>query len=59
MRYYVVKGIKHTVYETESEVPPHVRIVKDWRKGNIDDWVLADDKSVIQILRKGSMLRKT
>ena len=59
MRYYVVKGIKHTVYETESEVPPHVRIVKDWRKGGIDDWVLADDKSVIQILRKGSMLRKT
>ncbi len=57
MRYYKVKGIKHTVYETESEVPPHIKIVSDWRKGNIGDWVLSDDESVIQILRKGSMLR--
>ena len=58
MRYYKVKGIKHTVYETKSEVPPHVKLVKDWRKGNIGDWVFADDESVIQILRKGAMLRK-
>ena len=59
MRYYKVKGVKHTVYETKSEVPPHVKLVKDWRKGNIGDWVLTDDESVIQILRKGAMLRKT
>ena len=58
MRFYKVKGIKHTVYETEKEVPPHVNIVKDWRMGNVGDWVLTDDESVIQILRKGSMLRK-
>ena len=58
MKYHVVKGIKHTVYETESEVPPHVKIIRDWRKGSIGDWILTDDKSVIQILRKGSMLRK-
>ena len=58
MRYYVVKGIKHTVYETEKEVPPHVNIVRNWRNGTIEDWVLADDKCVIQILRKGNMLRK-
>ena len=57
MRYYKVKGIKHTVYETKIEVPPHIKIISDWRKGNIGDWVLADDESVIQILRKGSMLR--
>tara|TARA_R110002051_G_scaffold169045_2_gene239667 strand:- start:948 stop:1673 length:726 start_codon:yes stop_codon:yes gene_type:complete len=58
MRYYVVKDIKHTVYEDIKEVPPHVNIIKNWRMGNIDDWVLADDKCVIQILRKGTMLRK-
>ena len=58
MRYYKVKGIKHTVYETEQETPPHLNIIRDWRKGTIGDWVLADDKSVIQILRKGNMLRK-
>ena len=58
MRHYKVKGIKHTVYEVEREVPPHVNIISNWRKGNIGDWVLADDKSIIQILRKGNMLRK-
>ena len=57
MRNYKVKGIKHTVYDAESEVPPHINIVKDWRIGNIGDWVLADDECVIQILRKGVMLR--
>ena len=51
MRYYKVKGIKHTVYENEQETPPHLNIIRDWRKGTIEDWVLADDKSVIQILR--------
>ena len=58
MRRYKVNKINHTVYDTEAEVPPKIAIHKDWRKANIGDWVLADDESVIQILRKGSMLRK-
>ena len=58
MRYYKVKGIKHTVYEDIKEVPPNINIINDWRKGNIGDWVLADDECIIQILRKGAMLRK-
>ena len=58
MRTYKVNRVNHIVYETLSEVPPSIKVVKDWRKGNIGDWVLADDESVIQILRKGTMLRK-
>lgn len=58
MRYYKVKGIKHTVYESKREVPPHVNIVNNWRMGNVGEWVLTDDECVIQILRKGAMLRK-
>ena len=58
MRRYKVNKINHTVYDTEAEVPPKIAIHKDWRKANIGDWVLADDESVIQLLRKGSMLRK-
>ena len=58
MRKYRVNKIDHIVYDVESEVPPKIYIHKDWRKANIGDWVLADDESVIQILRKGSMLRK-
>lgn len=58
MKYHVVKGIKHTVYEAENEVPPHVSIVRNWRMGTLDDWVLTDDGCIIQILRRGTMLRK-
>ncbi len=58
MRYYKVKGIKHTVYDSEREVPPNIAIVKNWRMGNIGDWVLTDDECIIQVLRKGAMLRK-
>jgi hypothetical protein len=58
MRRYRVKDIKHIVYDSKEEVPPKITIIKDWRKANIGDWVLADDECIIQILRKGSMLRK-
>ncbi len=58
MRYYKVKGIKHIVYDSEIEVPPSVKIVRNWRMGNIGDWVLTDDECIIQVLRKGAMLRK-
>jgi hypothetical protein len=58
MRKHRVNKIDHIVYDTQSEVPPKIYIHKDWRKANIGDWVLADDESVIQILRKGSMMRK-
>jgi len=57
MRQYTVNRFKHTVYE-DGEVPPSIKVVEDWRKGNIGDWVRADDECVIQILRKGKMLRK-
>ena len=58
MRNYKVNGMTHTVYDVKEEVPPHIKIISDWRKGNIGDWVLADDGSIIQVLRKGTMLRK-
>jgi hypothetical protein len=57
MRVYKVNGVYHKVYETVEESPPHT-IIDNWRKGNVGDWVKADDDSVIQILRKGRMLRK-
>ena len=56
MRNYKVNGIKHTVYDTEKETPSSINIVSDWRIAKLDDWVLTDDKCVIQILRKGTMV---
>tara|TARA_R100000808_G_scaffold8540_1_gene24142 strand:- start:1493 stop:2209 length:717 start_codon:yes stop_codon:yes gene_type:complete len=57
MRVYKVNGAYHKVYENMEEAPS-LNIISDWRKGNIGDWVKADDESIIQILRKGKMLRK-
>ena len=58
MRYYKVNRVKHTVYDSMEEVPTYIKVVKNWRDGSIDDWVLTDDECVIQILRKGVMDRK-
>ena len=57
MRVYKVNGVYHKVYETLEESPLQ-KVINDWRKGKVGDWVKADDGSIIQILSKGKMLRK-
>ena len=57
MRHYTVNNIQYTVFESEDELPSDVYPVKDWRKGGLFDWVLADDGCYIQILRKGTMTK--
>tara|TARA_R110002051_G_scaffold322547_1_gene413340 strand:+ start:4758 stop:5480 length:723 start_codon:yes stop_codon:yes gene_type:complete len=56
MRSFKVNGAFHNVYEI-NESPP-VKVIGDWRKGKIGDWIESDDGCIIQILRKGNMLRK-
>lgn len=58
MRHYTVNKFKHAVYEEDEEVPSSITVKEDWRTANIGDWVRADDTCIIQILRKGKMLRK-
>lgn len=57
MRVYKVAGVDHKVYDPHDIVPNGMIVQADWRKGNIGDWVKADDECVIQILRKGEMLK--
>ena len=57
MRIYKVNGAYHKVYDTIEEFPSQ-DIIDDWRKGKVGDWVKADDDSIIQVLRRGRMLRK-
>ena len=45
------------MYEPSDPLPKNLKVVKDWRTGHIGDWVLADDDCIIQILRRGQMLR--
>ena len=57
MRHYKVNKVQHVVFDSEDEVPSEVHYLRDWREASISDWVLADDGSIIQILRKGVMLK--
>ena len=57
MRHYKVNKVQHTVFDSEDEVPSEIHYLRDWRESSISDWVLADDGSIIQVLRKGIMLK--
>ena len=57
MRHYKVNGINHTVFDSVEEVPPDIVYLEDWMDGHISDWVKTDDGCVIQILRRGSMMK--
>ena len=57
MRIYKVNGMDHKVYEPDDEVPLDLSVLSDWRIGQVGEWVMADDECVIQVLRRGSMLR--
>ena len=57
MRHYRVNGVNHTVFDSVEEVPPETKYLEDWRDGHISDWVKTDDDCIVQVLRKGSMLK--
>ncbi len=45
------------MFEPQDEIPKSLNVLSDWRKGRIGDWVKTDDECVIQVLRRGQMLR--
>ena len=57
MRHYKVNKVNHTVFESMDEVPTDLVVTSDWRISEVGDWVKADDGCVIQVLRKGNMIR--
>jgi len=58
VRSYRANGIDHKVYDEDDEMPLDLLVLKDWRVGQVGEWVMTDDCSVIQILRRGKMLRR-
>ena len=58
MRTYKISNIVHKVYEPDDEMPPDLLVLSDWRNGQVGEWVIADDDCVIQVLRRGTMLRR-
>jgi hypothetical protein len=57
MRHYTVNRIKHVVYDDLKEVPSKVQVIENWRNGVVGAWVKSDDGCVIQVLRRGTMMR--
>lgn len=57
MREYKVNKAIHRVYDPGDVIPGYIETVQSWRDAKVGDWVVADDDSIIQILRKGTMLR--
>ena len=57
MRVYKVNRLNHRVYDPSDPLPKNLKVIADWRDGHLSDWVLADDECVIQVLRRGRMLR--
>ena len=45
------------MFEPEDQLPQSLKVISDWRKGQVGDWVKTDDDCVIQVLRRGQMLR--
>ena len=58
MRSYTISKINHVVYDDVTELPEGFSYSSNWRDAKIGDWVKADDECIIQVLRKGRMLRK-
>ena len=57
MRYYKINNIAHKVYDPEDVIPGRVEVVDNWRNADIGDWVRSDDDCIIQVLRKGQMIK--
>ena len=59
MRRYKINKIPYIVYDNIDEVPSDTKekITDDWKTAEIGDWVIADDGSVMEVLRKGKMGR--
>lgn len=57
MRSYKIKKLVHHVFEPEDQLPQSLKVISDWRDGEVGDWVRTDDECVIQVLRRGQMLR--
>jgi hypothetical protein len=57
MRHYIVNKINHTVFETPDEVPEDIEYSTDIEGAKIGDWIQAHDGCIIQVLRRGVMLK--
>ena len=58
MRNYKAAGEWHKVYDPEDLLPEGMIVQSNWRNAQIGDWIKADDDCIIQVLRRGKMIRR-
>ena len=59
MRVYKANRVEHKVYDPDDTLPDSLIDQANSREGQVGDWVKADDDCVVQVLRRGKMLRRT
>jgi hypothetical protein len=62
MKHKKIKGVKHIVFQDIQEYKKHFgkaapEPLKDWREGKEGDWIIADDKGVIQLLKVSDKIK--
>ena len=57
MRTYKAGRNWHKVYDPDDILPERLIVQSNWKEAQVGDWVKADDDCIIQILRKGQMMR--
>ena len=58
MRIYKVNGVEHTVFDPDDTLPDNIIIQSNWRDGQVGDWIKTDDDCVLEVLRRGKMVKK-
>ena len=58
MRNYKAGGKWHEVYDAGDLLPEGLIVQSNWREGLIGDWIKTDDDCIIQVLRRGEMVRR-
>lgn len=59
MKYQVIKGTRHYVYDTISDFHndhPGQTPVKDWRVAKEGDWIWSDDDKIVQLLKVSNVI---
>ena len=57
MRNYKAGRKWHKVYDPDDILPEGLIVQSNWKEAKVGEWVKADDDCIIQILRKGRMMR--
>jgi len=57
MRFYRVNRIDHTIYEPGDTLPDGLIVQSNWREGRIGEWIKTDDDCILEVLRRGKMIR--